>query len=52
MEPICGKCGAVINGVNLGYKQKDVSLSQMDLNWIEIFYCENCGATLGIKNAT
>jgi uncharacterized protein with PIN domain len=49
--PKCFACGCDINSVTMGYKKDDVSLSQMHLRFVEIFYCTKCGAILNIHRA-
>lgn len=49
--PICPTCKAPLHGRSIGYKVEDVSLSHDDLGFVEIFFCNICGAVLSINSS-
>ena len=49
--PKCPFCGNEINSATIGHKLEDVSLSHMDLRFIDVFFCRKCGAVLDISKS-
>lgn len=52
MQPECPHCHRSFNGTNLGYEKRDVSMSNPDLKFIEIFFCRDCNGILTIQNVS